>query len=170
MSLLSPEAAGVMFTRNPVTGAEERLVEASWGLGEAVVSGRVIPDSFRIAASGDVLDRRAGVKKLVIRPTPEGGTVEEEVHGDRVEELCLDDGQLRALHELATTCERVYGPGRDIEWAFADGTLYLLQCRAVTTSGGSPSGAAQATATLTQVPLFADLSAREAQRVARLFK
>ena len=172
MSLLSPDAAGVMFTRNPVTGAEERLIEASWGLGEAVVSGRVIPDSFRIAASGEVLDRRAGVKKLVIRPTPEGGTVEEEVLGDRVEALCLDDGQLRDLRDLAAICERVYGAGRDIEWAFAGGQLYLLQCRAVTTTAGAatPSAPAPVVATLTQVPLFADLSAREAERVARLFK
>ena len=48
-SLLQPDTAGVMFTRNPITGADERMIEASWGLGEAVVSGRVIPDSFRVA-------------------------------------------------------------------------------------------------------------------------
>ena len=49
-----------MFTRNPVTGADERMIEASWGLGEAVVAGLVIPDSFRISRDGQVLDRRAG--------------------------------------------------------------------------------------------------------------
>ena len=51
-----------MFTRNPVTGAQERLIEASWGLGEAVVAGRVIPDTYRVARSGDVLERTAGYK------------------------------------------------------------------------------------------------------------
>ena len=56
-SLLQPDTAGVMFTRNPITGADERMIEASWGLGEAVVSGRVIPDSFRVARSGEVLER-----------------------------------------------------------------------------------------------------------------
>ncbi|HUR14898.1 MAG TPA: PEP/pyruvate-binding domain-containing protein [Mycobacteriales bacterium] len=173
MSLLAPDVAGVMFTRNPVTGADERLIEASWGLGESVVSGRVIPDAFRIAASGEVLERRAGVKKLVIRPLPSGGTVEEEVPAERVEALCLDDGQLGDLHELATTCEQVYGSGRDIEWAFADGRLFLLQCRAVTSSRGSSASQATATpvvAMLPTVPLFADLSTRESVRVARLFK
>jgi pyruvate,water dikinase len=172
-SLLAADVAGVMFTRNPVTGADERLIEASWGLGEAVVSGRVIPDSFRIAGTGEVLDRRAGVKKLVIRGIPGGGTEEAEVPADRVEALCLDDGQLAELHELAAVCERVYGEGRDIEFAFAGGQLYLLQCRAVTkTAGGSsePAASTPAIATLTRVPLFADLSAREAERVTRLFK
>jgi pyruvate,water dikinase len=171
-SLLSPDAAGVMFTRNPVTGAEERLVEASWGLGEVVVSGRVIPDSFRIAADGTVLDRTPGVKKVVIRATADGGTVEEEVAPDLVEALCLDDEQLGALHALASRCEEVYGAGRDIEWAFADGTLYLLQCRAVTKAGGGTATAepAAAVAALSRVPLFAELSRREAERVARQFK
>ena len=49
-----------------------------------------------------------------------------------VERLCLDDGQLAELNGLADRCEQIYGPARDIEWAFADGTLHLLQCRAVT--------------------------------------
>src|SRR2546430_4742836 len=56
-SLLDPDVAGVMFTQNPINGADERMIEASWGLGEAVVAGRVIPDNFRIARSGEVLDR-----------------------------------------------------------------------------------------------------------------
>src|SRR5215510_10893758 len=59
MSLLDPEVAGVMFTRNPVDGADERVIEASWGLGEAVVQGSVIPDNFRIDRSGEVLERTA---------------------------------------------------------------------------------------------------------------
>ena len=134
-ALLDPDAAGVMFTRNPVTGDEERMIEASWGLGEAVVAGRVIPDNFRIAPSGEVLERNAGVKKIVIRTLPEGGTVEEEVAPELVERLCLDDSQLAALNALAERCEQVYGPARDIEFAFAGGELYLLQCRAVTRAG-----------------------------------
>ena len=134
-ALLDPETAGVMFTQNPVTGAEERVIEASWGLGEAVVAGRVIPDSYQVDRSGDVLERTPGVKKLAIRQTPDGGTIEEEVPRELVERLCLDDEQLRELNRLAGRCEQVYGPARDIEWAFADGELYLLQCRAVTRAG-----------------------------------
>ena len=174
-SLLQPDTAGVMFTRNPITGAEERMIEASWGLGEAVVSGRVIPDSFRVAPSGDVLDRRAGLKRFAIRSAPDGsGTVDEDVAPDLVEALCLSDEQLRALSDLATDCEQVYGPERDIEWAFAGGQLYLLQCRALTTSAGTAAPApAKAPEVLTdsllRVPLLSNLPEADRGAIARLF-
>jgi pyruvate,water dikinase len=131
-TLLDPDSAGVMFTRNPVSGADERVIEASWGLGEAVVAGLVIPDHYRIDRSGEVLERKPGRKRVAIRPVPTGGTVEEKVPVELTEKLCLDDDQLEELHELALRCEQVYGPARDVEWAFAAGKLYLLQCRAVT--------------------------------------
>lgn len=134
-ALLDPDVAGVMFTQNPVTGEDERVVEASWGLGEAVVSGRVIPDHFRIDRSGKVLERTAGFKQILIRSLPEGGTVEEKLDRERAEQLCLEDDQLEQLNALADRCETVYGPARDIEWAIAAGELYLLQCRAVTRAG-----------------------------------
>jgi pyruvate, water dikinase len=134
-SLLDPDSAGVMFTRNPINGADERVIEASWGLGEAVVAGRVIPDNFRIDRAGNVLQRMPGMKKIAIRNSPEGGTLDEQVAADLVESLCLDDAQLAKLNALADRCEEVYGPGRDIEWAFADGELFLLQCRAITRAG-----------------------------------
>ena len=134
-ALLDPETAGVMFTQNPITGADERMIEASWGLGEAVVAGLVIPDSYRLDRTGQVLERRAGYKTVAIRTLPGGGTVEEKVPRERVEQLCLDDDQLRDLSGLADRCERIYGRGRDIEWAIAGGTLYLLQCRGITRAG-----------------------------------
>lgn len=121
-----------MFTRNPVTGADERVIEASWGLGEAVVQGSVIPDQYRVDRSGQVLERRSGVKSVAIRGLPDGGTFEEDVRPELVEQLCLDDAQAGELNMLAGRCEEVYGEGRDIEWAFAGGQLYLLQCRAIT--------------------------------------
>ena len=131
-SLLDPDVAGVMFTQNPINGADERLIEASWGLGEVVVAGRVIPDTFRIDHAGAVLERTPGFKKIAIRAAADGGTFEETVAPELVEQLCLDDDQLAQLNALAGKCEEVYGPARDIEWAFAGGQLYLLQCRAVT--------------------------------------
>jgi phosphoenolpyruvate synthase/pyruvate phosphate dikinase len=134
-SLLDPDSAGVMFTRNPVTGDDELMIEASWGLGEAVVSGLVIPDNFRVARSGEVLARTPGLKRIRVRSLPEGGTREEEVPAELAEELCLDDAQLAELSALADRCEQVYGKARDIEFAFAGGSLYLLQCRAVTVAG-----------------------------------
>ena len=133
--LLDPVAAGVMFTRNPVTGDDERVIEASWGLGEAVVAALVIPDSFRLERGGRILEKTAGYKKIAVRGVPGGGTVEEKVAKELVEALCLDDDNLQALNELAGRCEQVYGPDRDVEWAIAGGVLYLLQCRAITHTG-----------------------------------
>ncbi len=130
--LLAPDIAGVMFTQNPITGADERLIEGTWGLGEAVVAGRVIPDHCRMDRSGQVLERKAGYKKIAIRAVPEGGTVDEAVPRHLVEHFCMGEAQLADLGRLATRCEQIYGPARDIEWAIAGGTLYLLQCRAIT--------------------------------------
>ncbi len=134
-ALLDPETAGVMFTQNPVTGDDERVIEASWGLGEAVVAGLVIPDNFRVARSGEVLERTPGLKKIAVRTRPEGGTFEEQLSTELAEQPCLDDADLAELNGLAGLCEKVYGPGRDIEWAIADKQLYLLQCRAITRAG-----------------------------------
>jgi len=170
-SLLDPESAGVMFTRNPLNGADERVIEASWGLGEAVVAGLVIPDHYRLDRSGQVLERKPGLKKIAIRTVPDGGTVEEQVSPDLTERLCLDDDQLGELHRLATRCEEAYGPARDIEWAFAGGQLYLLQCRAITRAGSDERPVAGAPVKVLQrVRLFADLKRSEVEKIALLFK
>src|SRR3954465_880644 len=108
-SLLDPETAGVMFTQNPINGADERVIEASWGLGEAVVSGRVIPDNYRVARSGEVLARTPGLKKIAIRRGPDGGTIDEQMSAEDAERDCLSDAQLAELNMLAARCEEVYG-------------------------------------------------------------
>jgi pyruvate,water dikinase len=131
--LLNPDAAGVMFTLNPVTGEDERVIEASWGLGEAVVAGLVIPDHFRLDRSGQILEMTPGLKSIAIRGAPAGGTVQETVPTHLSERLCLGEGELGQLARLAERCDEVYGRARDIEWAIESGTLYLLQCRAITT-------------------------------------
>ena len=82
-SLLNPQVAGVMFTEHPVTGADERLIEASWGLGEAVVAGLVVPDHFRLDRAGQVLERKAGRKRIAICSLPNGGTFEQQVRPSR---------------------------------------------------------------------------------------
>jgi len=174
-SLLDPAVAGVMFTEHPVTGADERLVEASWGLGEAVVAGLVVPDHFRLDRSGQVLERKPGRKRIAIRSLPNGGTFEEQVAPEKVSALCLDDADLAALADLALQCEKIYGPRRDIEWAIQDDTLYLLQCRAVTTGkarGDAPPGPPprDPVAALQRVALFAGMDRRQSEQIARLLK
>jgi pyruvate,water dikinase len=130
--MIEPDCAGVMFTRNPLNGASERVIEASWGLGESVVAGHVVPDNYALDERGRVLRRTAGEKDVALRGAPGGGTVEERVPDDLVKAFCLNDGMLSELNDLAARCESFFGKGLDIEWAFAGGRLFLLQCRAMT--------------------------------------
>ena len=108
-ALLNPDSAGVMFTKNPVTGADERVIEASWGLGEAVVAGIVIPDHFRSTerarySSGSPGGRRSRSGAARRRH------VEEKVPAERVEQLCLDDDQLRRSTGSPGGASRSTGP------------------------------------------------------------
>jgi pyruvate,water dikinase len=133
--MVAADVAGVLFTRNPVTGADEIVVEATWGLGEAIVQGLVIPDRYRIARNGEVLEQTAGSKQLAIRQHPDGQTCQQPVERELAGKQCLDSTQLHGLHQLAARCDDVYGTGpHDIEWALAADTLHLLQRRPVTTS------------------------------------
>lgn len=131
-TLVAPDVAGVLFTQNPLDGADERVIEAAWGLGEVVVAGLVTPDRYRVSREGTVIERVAGAKAVAIRPRPDGGTIEEDVAAERASVLCLEDGHLHQLHGLATRCEEVFGGTQDLEWAFAGEMLYLLQRRAIT--------------------------------------
>jgi pyruvate, water dikinase len=126
------EVAGVMFTKNPLSGADERYIEASWGLGEAVVAGMVVPDSFRVSSEGNILEQVLGDKDVELLALAHGETMEGEVDDARQSILCLSESQLEKLHNLAVNCEAVYGQHIDIEWAFHNDQLYLLQCRSIT--------------------------------------
>jgi pyruvate,water dikinase len=130
--LVPADVAGVLFTRNPVTGAAERVIEASWGLGEAVVAGLVVPDRYRLDVRGRVLERVTGEKDVAVRAGP-GGAREIAVDGAEVHASCLNDVQLAELHALAEACDAVYGTSdHDIEFAFHAGAVFLLQRRPIT--------------------------------------
>ena len=132
--LIEPVAAGVLFTRNPVTGDEERLIEAAWGLGEAVVNGSVVPDRVRLDPSGRVIDVAAGEKDIKVWYGDGDGTVEVPVDPSLQQRMCLEPAHFDALHDLAARCQRVWGRDLDLEWALdTTGRIFLLQCRPITT-------------------------------------
>ena len=134
--LVDPVCAGVLFTRNPMTGADERVIEAAWGLGEAVVAGLVTPDHYRMARDGRLLETRAGEKDLAVRRDPAGDTREVPVEAALVHACCLDGEWLGRLHELASSCEAHFGQGLDLEWARVGDELHLLQSRPISTRHG----------------------------------
>jgi pyruvate,water dikinase len=134
--LIEPIAAGVLFTRNPVTGADERLLEASWGLGEAVVNGSVVPDRYRCSPAGIVLEFTPGQKDIKVwyGEGQDAGTMEVPVDEHLHAAPCLTDDHVANLNDLADRCRLVYGPDLDIEWAVGpDSRVHLLQCRPITT-------------------------------------
>src|SRR5262245_34127242 len=132
--LVDADVAGVLFTRDPLdpTGNLMR-VEAAWGLGEGVVSGRVTPDRFQVERdTGLVRDRKPGDKPIRIAPSGERA-----VSVEQRQALCLTDDQLAQLAALGRRVEAFYGDARDIEWAIADGQIWLLQARPITAAGAS---------------------------------
>ena len=135
-SMVDASVSGVMFTCNPVSGDPSTVaVNASWGLGLAVVGGEVTPDEYRVnKVTRDVLSKTIGPKQVEYLPDPGGGgTVRADVPPERQEAACLGDEQLEALVDVALRVERHFGSHQDIEWAIArDGSLYILQSRPVT--------------------------------------
>lgn len=132
-ALVDADAAGVMFTRDPLTGADRRVIEASWGLGEVVVAGLVTPDRYVLDRDGHEIERHLGEKDIAIRRQPDGSTAEVPVPDHLVDAPCLDATRLAALHHLALACDAAFGcVGHDIEFAFVGDAVTLLQRRPIT--------------------------------------
>jgi pyruvate, water dikinase len=133
--MVDPRSAGVMFTCSPTTGDRSVIaIEGSWGLGSALVSGEVTPDSFVVSkVTGEIVRRTVAAKARLHRQAPGGsGTISEDVAIDLRERPCLDDDEIRSLARLGTEVERHYGTPQDIEWAVTGGEIVLLQSRAET--------------------------------------
>jgi len=131
--LLDPDVAGVMLTSNPQRAfANEWVIDAAYGLGEGVVSGRVDPDHLVVdRASGEIREERIGAKTIFLHPESRATLVERSVEPADRERLCLSPGQLRELAAMARRIEEKLGAGMDLEWAFEGEDLYLLQARPI---------------------------------------
>jgi pyruvate,water dikinase len=142
--MVDARSAGVMFTRGPTTGDPSVVaIEAGWGLGSAVVSGEVTPDTYVVnKVTGEILRRTVASKLRWHRPAPAGsGMLAEEVPPQLRDEPCLSDAEVLALARLAREVERHHGAPQDIEWAVArdlppERGLFLLQSRPETVWSG----------------------------------
>jgi len=132
--MINSEKAGVMFTSHPVTGEPLTIIEGSWGLGEAVVSGSVSPDKYVYdQRTGNVIDKLIAQKKTEIVSDGEHGTKTLEIGKERQETPVLSDDEVARLATFGKVAETHYGIPQDIEWSVVGETIYILQSRPITT-------------------------------------
>jgi len=133
--MVAADKAGVMFTVNPITKDRDIcMIEGSWGLGEAVVSGVVTPDNYSVDKKGKLIDAYISEKEImIVRKTEGSGVEEQEVPEDKREAQVLGENELKQLAALAVELENYFGAPQDVEWAIENGKLYLLQSRPITT-------------------------------------
>ncbi|MGP8180961.1 MAG: rifamycin-inactivating phosphotransferase [Acidimicrobiales bacterium] len=131
--MVFPQAAGVLFTADPVTSNRKvTCVEATFGLGEALVSGLVNPDVYKVR-DGRVVSRAVGSKRLAIHALPVGGTQKEPIEPERQEQPALSDAQVVRLAQLGRQIEEHFGYPQDIEWCLVDDGFQIVQSRPITT-------------------------------------
>ncbi len=129
--MINSQVSGVMFTANPVSGLRKEIViDAAYGLGEALVSGQVEPDHYTVQANGAV-EKRLGSKDFSLHPSAGSGL--DPRRQDRRAQQALSDEQIAELADLGKRIEQIYGEPQDIEWALEGGRFYVLQSRAITT-------------------------------------
>ncbi len=134
--MANADKAGVMFTVNPSTGEEIALIEGSWGLGEAVVSGDVTPDNYQVdKKDNEIINVTISDKKVMYTNDEDGTSVKVDVPEDKRKERVLSDDELIELTEMGKRVQSHYGEPMDTEWAFEKDMLFLLQARPITTLG-----------------------------------
>jgi pyruvate,water dikinase len=146
--MVDAERSGVLFTRDPTGKNDHAVIEAAWGLGEAVVSGTVTPDTY-VVDSGEPIDVTVAEKTVRFERDDETGeTVEQPVDPERRDRRVLSDEAVKRIALLGERIESHYGAPQDVEWAMADGSVYLLQSRPITTlTDAEDSGEPTETAT-----------------------
>ncbi len=131
--MVFPQAAGILFTADPITSSRKVLsIDASFGLGEAMVSGLVNPDNYRVC-NGKIIGKKISTKKLAIYAMQDGGTKEQEIESDKQNMQTLTDEKILELDRMGRKIEEHFGSPQDIEWCLADDVFYIVQSRPITT-------------------------------------
>lgn len=130
--LIVPDVSGVMFTADPITGNRSIIsIDASFGLGEALVSGLVNPDLYQVR-QGEIVKKQISCKKSAVCTLAEGGTAVEELPEPKQKEQALSDEEIVTLARMGERIEAHYGSEQDIEWCLSGGQFYIVQARPIT--------------------------------------
>jgi phosphoenolpyruvate synthase/pyruvate phosphate dikinase len=131
--MVFPQASGILFTADPITSNRKLLsIDASFGLGEALVSGLVSPDCYKVQGE-EIVDKRIGTKKLAIYGLKEGGTETQQIDPDQQKIQTLTEQQILELARIGIKIEAYFGCPQDIEWCLVDDKFYIVQSRPITT-------------------------------------
>jgi rifampicin phosphotransferase len=131
--MVFPKASGILFTADPITSNRKLLsIDASFGLGEALVSGLVSADCYKVQ-EGEIVGKRIAAKKLAIYGRKEGGTQTQQIDPDQQKAQTLTDQQILQLAHIGRQIEAYFGCPQDIEWCLVDDTFYIVQSRPITT-------------------------------------
>lgn len=131
--MVFPQVAGILFTADPIAGNRKVVsIDASFGLGEALVSGLVNADNYKVC-NGKVIDKKISKKKLAIHALKEAGTKEQEIEPEQQNKQALTNDQIVQLERIGRKIEDHFGQPQDIEWCLADDTFYIVQSRPITT-------------------------------------
>ncbi|MEC1007157.1 phosphoenolpyruvate synthase [Bacillus subtilis] len=131
--MVFPQASGILFTADPITSNRKVLsIDAGFGLGEALVSGLVSADCYKVQ-DGQIIDKRIATKKLAIYGRKEGGTETQQIDSDQQKAQTLTDEQILQLARIGREIEAHFGQPQDIEWCLARDTFYIVQSRPITT-------------------------------------
>lgn len=131
--MVFPQASGILFTADPITSNRKLLsIDASFGLGEALVSGLVSADCYKVQEE-EIVDKRIATKKLAIYGRKEGGTETQQIDPDQQKTQTLAEQQILQLARIGRQIEAYFGCPQDIEWCLVDDTFYIVQSRPITT-------------------------------------
>lgn len=131
--MVFPQASGILFTADPITSNRKLLsIDAGFGLGEALVSGLVSADCYKVR-EGEIIDKRIATKDLAIYARKEGGTETKQIDPDQQKIQTLTDEQILQLARIGRQIEAYFGQPQDIEWCLVDNTFYIVQSRPITT-------------------------------------
>lgn len=131
--MIFPKVSGILFTADPVTGNRKMSsIDAGFGLGEALVSGLVNPDIYKVY-DGTIAYKKIATKKLAVYAVNDGGTHDQEIDPTLQNIQALTDDQILQLERLGRKIERHFGSPQDIEWCMADDTFHIVQSRPITT-------------------------------------
>ncbi|GIO70417.1 phosphoenolpyruvate synthase [Paenibacillus cookii] len=131
--MVFPQASGILFTADPMSGSRKLLaIDAGYGLGEALVSGIVTADHYKVR-EGEIADKRIATKTLAIYGRKEGGTETKPIDPDLQKTQTLTDDQILRLARIGRRIEAYFGQPQDIEWCLAQDTFHIVQSRPITT-------------------------------------